>query len=185
MATAQVLNVHEIVFALEQHGRDMEQAVGDELDVLAQMAANKMRRLAPKFRSHLTNSIHVERPDDLTREVRPGVAHAEAMEFGVKPGGKGLPKWESAPADLLAWLKGTPPSGPTRVRVGSQLMDAATATLRDRYEAMAWHIRHHGVKAHPFVAPVAEDMKPIVLGRMDLAVRRVLAARPDAGGATA
>lgn len=185
MADVQVLNVRQIVVALEQHGADMERAVQSELDVLAQMAANKMRRLAPKFRSHLTNSIRVDKPDDMTREVRPGVAHAEAMEFGVKPGGRGLPKWENAPADMLAWLKGTPAKGPARIRVGSKLMAAATATLRDRYEAMAWHIRHHGVKARPFVGPVHEEMKPIVLGRMDLAVRRVLAARPDAGGATA
>lgn len=182
---AEVLNVRQIVYALQQHGADMEAGVQAELDVLAQMAASKMRRLAPKFRSHLTNSIHVEKPDDMTREVSPGVAHAEAMEFGVKPGGRGLPKWENAPADMLAWLKATPPKGPARIRVGSKLMDAATATLRDRYEAMAWHIRHHGVKARPFVGPVAEDMKPIVLSRMNAAVIRVLAARPDAGSAVA
>jgi len=183
MADVQVLNVRQSVVALEQHGADMERAVRDELDVIAGMAAARMRVRAPKFNSTLTDAITVQKVDDLTREVISGAAYTQAVEYGVKPGGKGLPKWEKRPLDMVRWLEGHAPTRAPRRR--SRVMDAATATLRDRYEAMAWHIRHHGVRAHPFVAPVHEEMKPIVLARMDLAVRRVLAARPDAGGATA
>ncbi len=183
MADVQVLNVRQIVVALEQHGADMERAVRDELDVIAGMAAARMRVRAPKFNSTLTDAITVQKVDDLTREVISGAAYTQAVEYGVKPGGKGLPKWEKRPLDMVRWLEGHAPTMVPRRR--SRVMDAATATLRDRYEAMAWHIRHHGVRAHPFVTPVHEEMRPIALARMDLAVRRVLAARTDAGGATA
>lgn len=179
---AEVLNVHQIVFALEQHGRDMEAAVQAELDVLASMANARMRRMAPKFQSHLVDSIQVSTPEPMVREIRPGIEYSAAVEFGVKPGGKGLPKWAKAPQSMLEWLQASSTTaGP---RTGSRLRDESLG-LRDRYEGLAWHIRHHGVKPQPFVAPVHEEMKPIVLSRMDLAVRRVLAARPDDGGATA
>ncbi len=186
MATVQVVNARQIVVALEQHGADMEAGVQAELDVLAQMAASKMRQRAPKWRSTLTNSIRVDKPETLVREVRPGAAHAEAMEFGVKPGGKGLPRFfDPASADIVAWLQSKAFAGQRRPKQGSRLMQAAELALRDRYAGLAWHVRRHGVKARPFVEPTRREMEPIVLARMDLAVRRVLAARPDAGSAAA
>lgn len=182
---AAVNGVHEVVFALRQHGVDMQSAVGAELDVLAQMAARRMRELAPKFQSVLTNSVHVSAPDAMTREVRPGASHAEAMEKGVKAGGKGLPRFfDPASASIVAWLQSKAFTGLARVRNGTGAFSARELLLRDRYEGLAWHVRHKGIKAHPFVEPTAKEMEPVVLRRMDLAVRRVLAARPD-GGATA
>lgn len=184
--TVQVLGARQIVVALEQHGADLEAELGRELDVVAQMAANKMRQRAPKWRSQLTNSIHVEAPEALVREVGPGVGYAEAVERGVKPGGKGLPRFFSPEsADIVAWLQSKAFAGQRRARRGSRAMQAAEMALRDRYEGLAWHVRHQGVKAQPFVEPTHREMGPIVLGRMDLAVRRVLAARPDAGGGVA
>ena len=186
MATVQVLNARQIVVALEQHGADMERSVSDELDVVAQLAARKMRERAPKWRSQLTNSIHVAAPEAMVREIGPGMAYAEAVERGVKPGGKGLPRFFSpASADIVAWLQSKAFAGQRRARRGSRAMQAAELALRDRYEGLAWHVRHKGVQAQPFVEPTHREMGPIVLGRMDLAVRRVLAARPDAGGAVA
>ena len=70
-------------------------------------------------------------------------------------------------------------------RKGSRAFTAAMLSLRDRYEGLALHVRKHGVKAQPFVEPTAREMEPVVLARLNLAVRRVLAARPDAGGAVA
>lgn len=187
---AAVTNLHQITAALKQHGEDVEREVEGELDVLAQLAARYMRRLAAKSRTHLVNSIHVEKPDALTRDVRPGVGYAEWVEEGVKPGGKGLPAFFSpASADIVEWLKSHPSKGgrsfDRKARKFSRVFQAAMLDLRDRYEGLAWHIRDHGVKAQPFVAPTAKEMEPVVLSRLDLAVRRVLAARPGAGGATA
>lgn len=191
---ANVSGVHQIVFALHQHGQDMEREVQAELDVLAQMAARTMRRLAAKNKSLLTNSIHVSSPDANTREIRPGVAYAEAVEKGVRPGGKGLPRYlDPQSASILAWLKSKAPSrfmgpaNPKKRAPRSNTMAAVQANLelRDRYEGLAWHVRKIGVKAQPFVEPTAREMEPLVLKRIGLAVRRVLAARPDAGGALA
>lgn len=186
MATVQVVNARQIVVALEQHGADMEAGVQAELDVLAQIATSKMRQRAPKWRTKLTNSIRTYKPDAMTREIRPGEDYAEAMEFGVKPGGKGLPRFfDPASADIVAWLQSKAFAGQRRPKQGSRLMQAAELALRDRYAGLAWHVRRHGVKARPFVEPTRREMEPIVLARMDLAVRRVLAARPDAGSAAA
>lgn len=189
-----VSGVHQVVFALHEHGQDMEREVQAELDVLAQIAARTMRRLAAKNKSQLVNSILVSASDANTREVRPGVEYAEAVELGVKPGGKGLPRYlDPASASILAWLQSKAPSrfmgpaNPKKRKPRSNTMAAVQANLelRDRYEGLAWHVRHFGVKAQPFVEPTAREMAPIVLSRMNDAVRRVLAARPDAGGALA
>jgi hypothetical protein len=183
---ATVSGVHQIVFALKQHGDDMERGISAELDVLAQMAARRMRELAPKFRSVLTNSIHVESPDAMTRHIAPGAVYSEAVEMGVKAGGKGLPRYlDPASASILAWLEKSSFKGSPRVRKNTMGAVLRNLELRDRYEGLAWHVRHNGVKAHPFVAPTAKEMEPVVLHRLDLAVRRILAARPEAAGAPA
>lgn len=175
------VDVRQVVLALKQHGDDVERAVIDELDVLAQMAARRMRRLAPKFRSTLTNSIYVIANDKLTREIAPGVAYAPYVEGGVKPGGKGLPRFfDPASKSIVDWLQSKAFSGAARVRKGTGRFTARELMLRDRYEGLAWHVRRHGARAQPFVAPTAREMEPIVLSRMSLAVRRVLAARPEA-----
>lgn len=186
---ATVSNVREIVFALQQHGRDMESGVGDELARLAQETVRTMQRLAPKSRSTLQASIAATQTGELEWEIRPGAAHSYYVETGVKPGGKGLPRFfDPAGADIVGWLASHPRGGGfagRAARRGSKVFQAAMLDLRDRYEGLAWHVRHHGVKAQPFVEPTAREMEPVVLARLDLAVRRVLAARPDAGSALA
>jgi hypothetical protein len=69
--------------------------------------------------------------------------------------------------------------------MGTRALQTQQTELRDRYEGLAWHVRHFGVKAHPFVEPTAKEMEPVVLRRLDLAVRRVLAARGGSGAVTA
>lgn len=166
----------EIVFALRHHGEDMEREMASELDVLGQMAARRMRELAPKFRTELTNSITVSAPAALVREVRPGVAHAPFVEDGVKPGGKGLPRFfDPAAASIVAWLQSKAFARSARVRKGTGKFTARELELRDRYEGLAWHVRHHGTKAQPFFAPTALEMESAMPRRLDLAVRRVLA----------
>ena len=175
--------LHQIVRGFEQHGEDMEVGVGAELDYLAQATARKMRELAAKWRTVLTNSVNVSSPSSLVREVSPGAGYAEAVEHGVKPGGKGLPRFfDPAAASIVAWLQSKAFKGLPRVRLGTGRYTARELLLRDRYEGLAWHIRHKGVKAQPFVEPTHKFMEPIVLSRMELAVRRVLAKRPDTPG---
>ena len=179
---ATVTGTHQIVFALREHGLDMEKEMSKELDVLAQDAARRMRQKAAKWRTALANSVHVSAPDAMTREVRPGMAYAPYVEDGIKPGGKGLPRFfDPASKSIVDWLQSKAFSGQGRARKGTGRFTARELMLRDRYEGLAWHIRHKGVKAQPFVEPTAKEMEPVVLRRLDLAVRRVLAARPDAG----
>lgn len=190
MATAKatVRGTHQVVFALRQHGEEMEREMASELDVLAQQAARRMRELAAKSRTELTNSIAVSAPEPLVREVRPGSAHGWFVEHGVKAGGKGLPRFfDPASRPIVAWLESKAFSGSPRVRLGTGKFSARELELRDRYEGLAWHIRHHGVKAQPFVEPTARETQQTMLTRMDLAVRRVLARTNDggAGGAVA
>ena len=184
---AKVDGAHQIAFALREHGQDMERELGAELDVLAQLAARTMRRMAAKWRTTLANSIAVSAPDAMTREVRPGVDYAVQVEEGIKPGGKGLPRFfDPASKGIVDWLESKAFTGQARVRKGTGAFTAREQMLRDRYEGLAWHIRHKGVKAQPFVEPTAKEMEPQVMRRLDLAVRRVLAARGgDAGGVLA
>jgi hypothetical protein len=181
-----VTNTREIVFALQQHGQDMEREISDELAGLAQQAARTMQRLVPKSRSSLWKSIDVRQREELVYEIRPTLNYAQYVEDGVKRGGKGLPRFfDPASASIVDWLKSHPQGGGFAKRtasMGSKVFQAANLALRDRYEGLALHVRKHGVKAHPFVEPTAREMEPIVLSRLNLAVRRVLAARPDTGG---
>lgn len=186
---ANVTNSREIVFALQQHGQDMEREISDELADLAGETARTMQRLLPKSRSTLWKSINVRKRDATTYDIRPTVNYAEFVEYGVKPGGKGLPRFfDPASASIVDWLRSHPRGGGFAKRtaaLGSKVFQAANLALRDRYEGLALHVRKHGVKAQPFVEPTAREMEPVVLARLNLAVRRVLAARPDAGGAVA
>lgn len=187
--SASVSGMANIVFAFRQHGEDMERELVAELDVMAQIAARRMRELAPKALSTLTNSIVVSAPEPMVREVRPGVAYAPFVEDGVKPGGKGLPRYfDGAASSIVGWLERKAFAGQARVRKGTGKFTARELELRDRYEGLAWSIRRYGTKAKPFVAPTVREMEGAFPRRMDLAVRRVLAragSGGDAGGVMA
>lgn len=185
---ATVTGAREIVFALREHGADMERGIADEVARLAQMAARRMQELAPKgATSKLVNSIIAEQKGPTAWEIGPhGTQYSPYVEDGVKPGGKGLPRFfDPASKSVVEWLQRTAFPGKHKNRMGSKALQSAELELRDRYEGLAWHIRHKGVKAQPFVDPTAREMEPIVLRRLDQAVRRVLKARSDGGSATA
>lgn len=188
MATTRsaVGGTHQVVFALLQHGEDMERGLDAEMDVIAGLATRAMQRNVAKFRSTLWESIDASAPEPLVREVRPGVDYAGVVEDGVKPGGKGLPRFlDPAAKGIVDWLQSKAFAGQGRARKNSMAAVMRNLELRDRYEGLAWHIRHKGTKAQPFVAPTAQEMEDVMRRRLDLAGRRVLAARPDAGGAVA
>lgn len=184
MATT-VSGLREVSFALRQHGEDMEREMVSELDVLAQIAARRMRDRAAKWRSFLADSVGVSSPEPMVREIRPGVAYAEAVEEGVKPGKKGLPRYfDPASKGIVDWLQAKAFAGAGRVRKDTKRFTARELELRDRYEGLAWSVRHKGIRAQPFVEPTAREMADLMPRRLDLAGRRVLARR-EAGGASA
>lgn len=180
---AKVDGARQIVIALQQHGQDMEQELHQEMHTLAGMAGRAMQRLVPKSRSTLWKSIDVRQVDPETYDIRPTVNYSEFVEYGVAPGGKGLPRFfDPASASIVSWLQSKAFSGQHKPKKQSRGLQSWNTELRDRYEGLAWHVRHFGVKAQPFVEPTAKEMEPVMQRRLDLAVRRVLARRPDDGG---
>ena len=172
---------HQVVAALVQHGQDVEAAALAELERVAKEGADQMRRLAPKWRSTLVQSIRVYQPSEAVREIRPGAAYAEAVEFGRRPG-KGAPWFDSAQAgDLRAWLADHMPRAQGQRRGLARVLDGEDA-LRQRYLAMSRHMKRHGLRARPFVGPVAQELQVVLPQRVALAVKRAMAARAGAGG---
>lgn len=170
-------NIHQVTARMEAAGEGLERALTDELAKLAQQAAVLMRNRAPKWRSTLTNSIRAEQVSPTEWTVSPGVDYALAVEEGVKPG-KGLPRWADPEAsDIKAWLESKAFRGRGRARKNSLKAVHKNLELRDRYQGLAWHVRHHGVKAQPYVAPTAELMRRIFPTRLAQAGRDYLAAQ--------
>jgi len=184
---ATVSGVHQVVFALREHGADMERGVQDEMAVVAQFAVRAMRRKAAKGpTSNLVNSIKADQVEPAAHEIGPHTNYGQAVEEGVPAGKKGLPRYfDPQSKSIVDWLKSTAFPGQHKATIGTKALQDQETELRDRYEGLAWHIRHFGVKAQPFVKPTADEMAQVLPKRLELAVRRVLAARPSAGGATA
>ena len=184
------INSISVELALEQLGKNVRSAVANELDVLAAKTARLMKQNAPKFRSTLTNSVYVIGISELEREIAPGVDYAPYVEDGIKPGGKGLPRFfDPKSASIMDWLQSHPRGGGTRkrqARRGSRVFTAAMLDLRDRYEGLAWHVRHYGIKAQPFVRKTYDEMAPLVRPRLMAAVQAAMQASAQAGnGSTA
>ncbi|WP_290906214.1 hypothetical protein [Aquabacterium sp.] len=177
---ARVLNTAAIRLAMQRMAPAMEAEMGGELDALAQLVARRMRQLAPKFRSLLAVGIRVDSPEPLVRDIGPTASYAAYQEDGIKPGGKGLPRYDDpASADVLAWLRTKVFSGRTPPRKNTMAAVRANLELRDRYEGLAWHIRHKGIKARPFVKPAFDQLEPVIRVRLQAAGERAVA---QAGG---
>lgn len=171
-----------VVIALRGHGAAVERAVAGELARLAQETARTMKRLAPKWRSTLTNSIAAIKTGDMAWEIGAHVAHAPYVEDGVKPGGKGLPRFfDPAAKSIVDWLESKAYGGQRKPRMATRALQSRETELRDRYEGLAWHIRHKGVRAQPFVKPAFDELEAKAPERVAAAVRAVL----DRGGAGA
>lgn len=170
-----------VVIALRGHGAAVERAVAGELARLAQETARTMKRLAPKWRSTLTNSIAANKTGDMAWEIGAHVAYAPYVEDGIKPGGKGLPRFfDPAAKSIVDWLESKAYGGQRKPRMASRAMQSRETELRDRYEGLAWHIRHRGTRAQPFVKPAFDELRANAPERVAAAVRAVLA-----GGAAA
>jgi hypothetical protein len=182
MATAST--PQQLRASITAEGEGLTRALVDELARLAQETARLMKNRAPKWRTTLTNSIHAEEVSPFEWHVRPGVEYAQAVEDGVKPGGKGLPRWaDPEAADIKAWLTSKAFAGRKRARRNSMKAVHEDLELRDRYEGLAWHVRHFGVKAQPYMRPTVEIMGRIFAPRLEQAARNYMAANGGGGAA--
>jgi len=168
-------NAHTIALNMQAHGTAMENALVAEMTKQAQLATRRMRELAPKFQSTLTNSIQMTRPMPMVWEVRPGVAYALYREKGTRPG-KHLPRFfDPAAKPIVDWLAKTAFAKAPRVRKGTARFAAREMELRDRYMGLSWHAKRKGFKATPFVEPVAQDLANTLPAHMAAVARRLLA----------
>ena len=178
---------HRIVFALREHGQDVEREVQDELAKVANKGAVMMKILANRRSGKtqggvgaLVQNIKPDQIDANTWQLGPHSDYARFVEDGVKPGGNGLPKYMGdvgASHHIVQWLRTTAYNGVHKPRKGSAALQRQDKDLRNRYFGLAQHIRRFGVKANPFVAPTAEALEPIMIHSLDLAVRRALGKR--------
>ena len=174
---AATTNVHQVTASMAAAGDGLERALCDELARQAQHAVALMKNRAPKWRSTLTNSIHAEPVSAFEWHAGPGADYGQAVEEGRGPG-KGLPRWSDPDAaDIKAWLTAKAFAGRRRARRNSMKAVHEDPELRDRYQGLAWHVLHHGVKPHPYVKPVADLMRRIFPERMAQAGRDYLAAQ--------
>lgn len=167
---------------IEARGPALEKAMGNALDVQAQVVTRIMRQEAPKFLTTLTNSIHVEKPTEMSRLIAPGTDYAEAVHAGTKPG-KGLPRFFDPEAgDILKWLESKVRGSAKKPRRNTKKFTAAELDLRDRYMGLSWHVRLYGTKPNPFVERTLVEAASGVVAALKAAA---LAAIDNPGAATA
>ncbi|MBL8387007.1 MAG: HK97 gp10 family phage protein [Hydrogenophaga sp.] len=168
-------NADQVAISLEAHGAQMEREVWAEAARLAQEAARRMRERAPKWHTVLANSITVTMSAPNTWEIRPGVDYAIYREKG-QPAGKHLPRFfDPAAKPIVDWLASKAFAGMRRVTKKSRAFMNRELELRDRYMGLSWHVFHKGLKATPFVEPVAREMDVEVPRRLDAVVQRLVA----------
>lgn len=180
---ASSMDTRAVTAGLPAHWAQMEGALADMMARVAQEAVRLMKNRVTKWRTTLANSIHAEAVSRFEWDVRPGVDYADAVETGSRPG-RGLPRWtDPAAADIKAWLESKVFKGRTRARKGRMGQVMESLELRDRYQGLSWHVRHHGVKANPYIRPTADLMRRVFPQRVEEVVREQLAKANTPGGA--
>lgn len=152
-----------------------------ELTDLVGEVATRMRMLAPKDLSVLTNSVRQVKRGPFEWFVEPTAAHALWVEKGRRPG-KGLPLF--APGlPIVEWLRrrlvgSAVAANPKfrKARSGSKRALSFEDELETRYLGLSRHVKAHGLKPHPFVKPTADEFRSVVPSRLVAAVHRGAAA---------
>jgi len=120
----------------------------------AEEVAREEKGVAPKAFSTLVNSIKTTRVSAASYRIEPGVRHAEAMEFGTKPGA--FPDIQH----IREWI-----------RIKHIVPESDEFDERDLAFMIARGIRDKGVTPHPFAAPTSEKMESRVHEIVNQAVR--------------
>lgn len=175
-------NVRQVTVVLRSEGEGLLTAMVDELSKLAQEAVVFMKMQAPKWRSELVNTMRADKLSADEWHIGHATDYGQAVEEGRGPG-KGLPRWgDPAAVDIVAWLTTKVFAGRRRAKRTSMKAVHENLELRDRYQGLAWHVRHHGIKPHPFAAPTLDMMERAFPARLELAARRYLAKLQPGGG---
>lgn len=184
-------NAAEVAARLRRADAAMRAALAGRLDELAHRAAADLRRAAPKgVGSTLANSVVAKQEAELLWFIGPTVDYAAAVEGGRKPG-KGLPYWGTPQAaSAMAWLRGQVSDAARlanpkwrKARSGSARQVLEERALHARYIAWSRAVKLKGIKATPFVAPVAAQYRSLAPNALAVAVQRALRASLK-GGAT-
>lgn len=183
-------NAAEAAAKLRRADAAVRAALAGRLDELAHRAAADMRRGAPKWRSLLTQSIQPDQEGPLQWFVGPHVDYGPAVEHGRKPG-KGLPMYGTAgAASAMAWLRERMRDAERKAnpkfrapRAGSARAVLEERALKARYIAWSRVVKLRGIKASPFVKPVADQYRTLAPTALVAAVRRSLASALTGGAA--
>jgi hypothetical protein len=156
-------------------------AVSSELTDLVGEVAARMRIKAPKDLTVLTNSVKQTKLGPFEWFVEPTADYALWVEKGRKPG-RGLPLF-AAGLPVVEWLRrrlvgAALAENPKfrKARKGSKREQLFEEALKVRYLAFSRHVKAHGLKAHPFVKPTANEFRSVVPSRLVAAVHRGAAA---------
>lgn len=154
------IDLSDVLAAATSLGNAPE-AIRAELDSGLTRAAEEVARAekqqAPKAFSLLTNSIRATMDADLSRLIAPGVAHAEYVVAGRKPG----PMPDTRPdSDFFAWVKLVTRKHGRPLRQSAFLLGRAVAA--------------RGIAANPFPERTAAAMTPRVEALLQAAVARGL-----------
>ena len=166
-------NADQVALRIHGMAAAVNAAIQGELRTLAERIASSMRLASPKFRSQLANSVRSE-GGGFEWLIKPHAEYAPWVEKGRQPG-KGLPRFDRS-SPIVAWLEAHPHGGGIfrRPRKGTQAAVRHEIELRDRYMALSRYVRHHGIKARPFVAETAAEYREIVPQALAAAVQRAL-----------
>lgn len=137
----------------------MRRIVGDAVGRGALEVTREARSRAPKVFSTLTNSINATQIGDLHWQVRAGVNYARAVEEGTKPG------YTPNLLTLRMYIQASTIRG-TGFRWGKAGTSKRTTQEDDiarRTSALAWYIRAHGTKAHPYLQPAVDAKESRVI----------------------
>ena len=142
----------------------------------AQLIARTARLNAARHAafSTLTNSIAARKVGELHFEVRAATNYARALEEGTGPAAGRAPYMPN-PVHLQAYVKRRA-NIRWQGRPGSQRRRDLMREVRDRAWALAVHIRKHGTKPHPYMAPAAEQHRAQLLHEMRLGAYKGAAA---------
>lgn len=153
----------------------MERHLGEGLDLAAEIIAREARRLASQrdVTGNLSESIRVEAPEALAREVVSNADHARYVEEGTGVFAGRAP-YRPNPEALLAYLRAHRIARGFTFE-GARRRGSQERQLRDRAQAMARAIaRAGGTRPYPFMAPAAERAEARVRQVVEAAVARGL-----------